>query len=131
MITLFTSCFLIILASFFKGKMDFVLFRTNNSGWKNKWKLGPTGKLLRYNEKHWYYFGFYPYYKERFPYSSTILVCFTDHWHMYQFLFLRCIYLAISIQFFGFVGSILLTFLVFPLSYGIGFYFGFERYKKI
>ena len=130
--TLFViSCFFIILASLFKGKMDIVMFRTNNSGWKNKWKLSQNGKLIRYDKKDWYYFGFYPKFKERFPYSSTILVCFTDNWHKYQFLFLRCIYLAISIQLAGFIGSILLAFLVFPILYGIGFYFGFEKYKKI
>ena len=125
------SCFLIILGSYFKGKMDMVMFRDNNSGWKNKWNLSPTGKLVRYHEKDWYYFGFYPKYKESFPYSSTVLVCFTDDWHKYQFLFLRCIYLAISIQLAGLATATLLAFTVFPVLYSIGFYFGFERYRKI
>jgi hypothetical protein len=111
--------------------MDKVMFRDNNSGWKKKWKLSDAGKLIRYNGKDWYYFGFYPSFKESFPYSSTVFVCFTDDWHKYQFLFLRCIYLAISIQLAGFIGSILLAFLVFPILYGIGFYYGFEKYRKI
>lgn len=125
------SCFFIILGAYFKGKMDMVMFRDNNSGWKNKWKLSPNGKLIKYNEKAWYYFGVYPRFKENFPYSSTILVCFTDSWHKYQFLFLRCVYLAVSIQLVGFIKAIILAFTVFPLLYGIGFYYGFERYRKI
>lgn len=125
------SFFFIILGSYFKGKMDKVMFRDNNSGWKKKWDLSPTGKLVRYHEKDWYYFGFYPRYKESFPFSSTILVCFTDDWHKYQFLFLRCLYLAIAVQLVGLVTATLLAFTVFPILYGIGFYFGFERYRKI
>ena len=125
------SLFFIILGSYFKGKMDKVMFRDNNSGWRKKWKLSSTGKLIKYNEKDWYYFGFYPRYKENFPYSSTVLVCFTDDWHKYQFIFLRCLYLAVSIQMVGLVGAILLAFTVFPVLYGIGFYLGFERYRKI
>ena len=125
------SLFFIILGSYFKGRMDLVMFRDNNSGWRKKWKLSSTGKLIKYNEKDWYYFGFYPRYKENFPYSSTVLVCFTDDWHKYQFIFLRCLYLAVSIQMVGLVGAILLAFTVFPVLYGIGFYLGFERYRKI
>ena len=125
------SLFFIILGSYFKGRMDLVMFRDYNSGWRKKWKLSSTGKLIRYHGKDWYYFGFYPTYKESFPYSSTVLVCFTDDWHRYQFLFLRCLYLAISIQMVGLVGAILLAFTVFPVLYGIGFYLGFERYRKI
>lgn len=108
-----------------------VMFRTNNSGWKNKWKLSQNGKLIKYDKKDWYYFGFYPKFKERFPYSSTILVCFTDNWHKYQFLFLRSVYLAISVQLSGIIGAIALAFIVFPILYGIGFYFGFEKYDRI
>jgi hypothetical protein len=111
--------------------MDLVMFRDKNSGWNKKWKLSKNGKLIRYYGKDWYYFGHYPNFKERFPYSSTILVCFTDNWHKYQFIFLRCIYLAISIQLSGFIGATLLAFLVFPILYGIGFYFGYEKHRKI
>jgi hypothetical protein len=131
MITTIISCFFIALGSYFKGRMDTVMFRDNNSGWNKKWKLGPTGKLIRYNEKDWYYFGHYPKFKESFPYSSTVLVCFTDNWHKYQFIFLRCIYLAVTIQLSGFIGAILLAFTVCPILYGIGFYFGFEKKQKI
>ena len=124
------SCFLIILGAYFKGKMDTVMFRGRNSGWSNKWELGPTGKLLRYNGKDWYYFGHYPLFKEKFPYSSTLFVCLTDNWHRYQFLFLRCIYLAIAIQMAGFFLALILTFVIFPLLYGIGFYITFERISR-
>ena len=131
MISILLSILLVILGSYYKGKMDLVMFRDKNSGWNKKWKLSTNGKLIRYYGKDWYYFGHYPNFKESFPYSSTILVCFTDNWHKYQFIFLRCIYLAISIQLSGFIGATLLAFLVFPILYGIGFYFGYEKHRKI
>lgn len=131
MTSVLLSILFLILGSYFKGKMDLVMFRDNNSGWKNKWKLSQNNKLIKYNGKDWYYFGFYPSFKESFPFSSTVLVCFTDSWHKYQFLFLRCIYLAIALSMAGFGKALLLTFIVFPILYGIGFYYGYERYKKI
>ena len=58
-----------------------------NSGisWRNKWQIGIMGEPLKV-EKKWYYFGVYPKYRERFPYSSTILVFLTDGEHLFQFL---------------------------------------------
>jgi hypothetical protein len=50
---------------------------------------------LQPSEKKWYYFGVYPRYKERFPYSSTILVWTTDAWHLFKALMLGCIMVAI------------------------------------
>lgn len=126
------SSLFLILGSYFKGKMDIILFsKRKYAEWKNKWKLTESGKLIRYNEKDWYYFGNYPRFKEKFPFSSTILVCFTDTWHKYQFLFLRCIYMSIAIPMAGFGKSILLAFFVFPFFYEIGFYFSCEKYKNI
>ena len=107
--------------------MDYVMFRDNNAGWSKKWKLSASGKLIKYNRKDWYYFGQYPAFKESFPYSSTLLVCFTDNWHRYQFIFLRCLYLAISIQMVGPILAILLAFVGFPVLYGVGFYHTFEK----
>jgi len=121
------SLLLIIVASYFKGKMDRIMFRKQNIGWKNKWNLTAEGKLRLYKRKDWYYFGHYPRYEEKFPYSSTILVCFTDSWHKYQFIMLRCIYLSVAIQMVPWYIALVLTFIAFPVLYGIGFYLAFER----
>jgi len=50
---------------------------------------------LQSSEKKWYYFGVFPLYKERFIYSSTILVWMTDAWHLFKALMLGCIMAAI------------------------------------
>ena len=127
MVTIIGSLILIVLAAFFKGKMDYIMFRNKNIGWKNKWKLTAEGKLRYYKGKDWYYFGHYPKYEEKFPYSSTILVCFTDSWHKYQFFMLRCIYLSLALQMANWYMTLVLTFIIFPVLYGIGFYISFER----
>ena len=37
-------------------------------------------------KKYWYYFGFTPFFKERFYLSSTVLVFVTDGEHLFQFV---------------------------------------------
>lgn len=62
-------------------------FRWDATGsYKNKWKLHNEQPIP--NTKHlWYYLWLYkPEYVERFWYSSTFLVLFTDGWHTGQFL---------------------------------------------
>jgi len=71
-------------------------FLNTGKSWKNKWELSGEGKLLSV-EKKWYYFGIYPTYKERFPYSSTILVFLTDGEHLFQFIKKRAIELGFLI----------------------------------
>lgn len=56
------------------------LFWNPKISWKNKWKW-VNGKL-----------------KEKFMFSSTILVFTTDGWHFFQFLFHSCWQLAIAIN---------------------------------
>lgn len=94
-----------VLAGFFNSIMDVLftrwdvcVFRNLNPlfwnpqvSWKNKWAQ-PYPQPATHE---WYYFGFYPEYKERFPYSSTIFVFLTDAWHLAKFLMLLCISLAI------------------------------------
>lgn len=63
------------------------LFFDPKVSWKNKWSTNYPEK----KEKKWYYFGVYPRYKERFPYSSTILVFLTDAWHLFKALMLTFI----------------------------------------
>ena len=119
----------IIVGSYFKGKMDTIMFHNRVIGWKNKWKLTPDGKLKYYTKKDWYYFKNYPTYEESFPYSSTVLVCFTDAWHRNQFIMLRCYYLGIGIHASSLIFTGALVFLIFPVIYGIGFYFSYEKKK--
>lgn len=72
--------------------------------WMNKWKtklkideLGSGGCYLirpRFGN-NWWYLGLYkPKYKERFPFSSTVLVAFTDFWHICQFVKLKLLFTA-------------------------------------
>ncbi len=64
--------------------------------WKNKWAWY-YGTLIPY-KKCWYHFGVHPKHKERFPYSSTILVGLTDGEHLFQLLKNLFILLAIGIM---------------------------------
>ncbi len=74
----------------FKGLSDKTLFYDgylSGNDWKNKWKLTPAGELIQSTRAPWYYLGLYtPEYVEKFPYSSTFLVAFTDRWHRFQLL---------------------------------------------
>ena len=70
-------------------------------GWIRKYKsyydeLNKSFEFYPY-EKKWYHFGFHPKYAEKFPYSTTIFVLFTDGWHLLQFLFHSTWQLAISL----------------------------------
>jgi len=57
----------------------------SGASWKNKWKLYPNGSLIPNKKALWYYLWMYkPAYKERFMYSTTILVSLTDGWHAFQ-----------------------------------------------
>lgn len=52
-------------------------FWNPNKSWINKYADG-----LQPYEVQWYHFGNAPYYKERFPFSSTIFVNTTDGYHL-------------------------------------------------
>ena len=92
---------LIVLAGFFNAVMDTLfthfsqsifknlnpLFWNPEESWQNKW----AQPFPQPYEPKWYYFGFPPPYKERFPYSSTIFVFLTDAWHLAKALMLACI----------------------------------------
>jgi hypothetical protein len=67
------------------------LFWNPQVSWKNKW----AQPFPQPAEDKWYYFGFVPLYKERFPYSSTIFVWITDAWHLFKAIMLTCIMAAI------------------------------------
>lgn len=62
-------------------------FLNTNKSWKNKWKLDSDGNLIPNDKKLWYYlYLLKPKYTERYMWSSTILVAFTDGEHLFQFL---------------------------------------------
>lgn len=79
--------------------------------WKNKWKIKNNAiiflprkikeiKIFKWiitlKLGPWYYAWIYkPDYVERFPYSSTLLVSFTDAWHFFQKCWIVCVILAI------------------------------------
>jgi len=67
------------------------LFWNPEVSWQNKW----AQPFPQPAENKWYYFGFPPRYKERFPYSSTIFVWMTDAWHLFKAIMLTCIMAAI------------------------------------
>ena len=67
------------------------LFWNPQISWQNKW----AQPFPQPAEDKWYYFGFVPLYKERFPYSSTIFVWVTDAWHLFKAIMLTCIMAAI------------------------------------
>lgn len=80
------------IAAYFNAKMDKCSFHNVGCNFKNesknKWKLDDEGKTILNTESPWYYFGYVPAKVEKFPFSSTILVAFTDHWHRNKSLFL-------------------------------------------
>ena len=95
---------LIVLIGIINALMDIIMGRYNQSifslfnpdwwnpqlSWKHKW-VYPLESTI----KAWYYFGFYPRYKERFIYSSTIFVGLTDAWHFFKIFFIFFIVLGI------------------------------------
>ncbi len=62
-----------------------------NQSWTNKWAAPWPQPYV----KRWYHFGVYPKFKERFPYSSTLLVFLTDAEHIFQFLKFRMVEIAL------------------------------------
>lgn len=97
-----------------------------NISWKMKWKIDKTtysDKMpLPNNKKPWYYLGMHkPMYIERFPYSSTILVSFTDGWHLLQNIQFSLIFLGKSILLFDSLLNIVISFIVMKTVFSITF----------
>lgn len=105
-----------------------------SASWTNKWKL-KDGNPIPNNKRPFYYlFMFKPNYIEKFPYSSTALVAFTDGWHLLQKILYTLIfqsislllsaYLNISTDIIETVCSFLILTLIFTISFEV-------LYKKI
>jgi len=92
----FNIAFLLFLAGVFDGKMDYIkLYSLDRTTWVNKYAKGEIPYI-----KKWYYFGLHtPKYAEAFAFSSTVLVSFTDKWHLYKLLSFGFLELAIMFIF--------------------------------
>jgi len=94
--------------------------RNKSEGWKNKWK-----QPLEPGEKMWYHIS-KPRYIEKYPYSSTFLVLFTDFWHMMKSIMLTLVFMSVvlysPIVKIDFVlWEVFINFLLIRLSFGVGF----------
>lgn len=96
---------LLIVSGLLEGIADLIVFKFKSSwfskwkwinphySWMNKWKV-----LLPYKKSPWYYLGLHtPEFQERFPYSSTILVGFTDIWHLLKLMRNLCLFVGFSL----------------------------------
>ena len=131
---LIAAILLVCLAAYFNAKMDKCQFHRvgcNADEWKNKWKLDDEGRLIPYVSK-WYHFGFIePKYVEKFPYSSTVFVSFTDRWHRWKSLFLTCLFAAMVILNIDFEAkSILINFIILRIAFGLTFTLFFDKILK-
>ena len=131
-----TSLLIIIaswfVAGYFSSRMD-----KQNILMRATWRKKYSTPLKPY--KGWWYFGIIrPSHHERFPFSSTILVGFTDKWHLYKMMMnksydvgmtaLVCEAATIRINeleispLWG-----LLMLVILPISRGIGFTISFKK----
>lgn len=132
MISLLTLIVFWKIGGFFSSEMDKqnILMRET---WKNKY----AQPLKPYTG--WWYFGIIkPSHHERFPFSSTIFVGFTDKWHFYKMLMNKCYDIGVTalvceaatIRINGLEISPwygLLMLIILPISRGIGFTINFKR----
>ncbi len=82
-----------------KACMDISAKDGFGSTWMNKnmsWRLKYDPAMIP-NYKHWYYWGTIAF-KERFMFSTTMLVFVVDGWHLFQMVFLKCFMIAIAIN---------------------------------
>lgn len=122
---------LIILAAIANVYMDLsseghfkINWMDKETSWMNKWKLGGT---VPNDKRPWYYFGLYkPKLKEKFPFSSTILVFLTDFWHFAQFIFHSSWQMALAIQF----DRWFIAFLMIKVTFSVTFELLYKSFKK-
>ncbi len=128
------SFIFLIFAGIAKGFLDFYADSgIKEKEWKQKYKVTPKGDLVKTEEvKHWWYLGLYkPKYAEKFPFSTTALVSFTDRWHLSQLIMLRFVYLAISINICPhWWGTLLMSFVLFPAVVGVFFDYTYQKLKR-
>tara|TARA_R110000737_G_scaffold349541_1_gene385988 strand:+ start:303 stop:728 length:426 start_codon:yes stop_codon:yes gene_type:complete len=65
---------------------------SKSESWRSKWETHNHMPVLSIKGDNWWYLGIIKLqYKEKYPFSSTILVFATDFWHLSQFFFLKFI----------------------------------------
>ena len=119
---------LLAIAAHFKGRMDaYADMGIKGSTWHQKYDFTKPGTM-----KYWWYLGFYkPRFPEKFPFSSTILVCFTDKWHRAQFFMLRAFYIAIALTLTdNWIWRLAMIFVLFPVWVGVFFEASYEDGRK-
>jgi len=130
---------LIIIASLSGAMMDIIQFRYSSklpskwnpkNSWKNKWKLNYLYSPMITLKTPWYYFGIYKLeFVERFPYSSTLLVSFTDAWHMFKSIKLNSIFIAFAISMNIPYIEMVYVFFINRILYGLIFEYTFSKFK--
>ena len=124
----------LVFAGITKGFLDYYADSgIKEKEWKNKYKITKDGDLVKLEDvKHWWYLGLYkPKYAERFPFSTTVLVAFTDKWHLAQLIMLRFFYLAVSVGISNNIWwTIFLSFVIFPMVIGVFFDFTYCKLRK-
>ena len=100
--------------------------------WKKVWKLNESrSKPLLNDIRPWYYLKIYkPKYIEKFPYSSTVLLGFTDGWHLLQNIQFTLIFLGKAILLFDGLINIVLAFIVMKTLFSISFEVVYKKIKN-
>ena len=104
---------------------------SKSDSWKSKWKTTHTRLVTATKGDNWWYLGIIkPRYKERFPFSSTILVFVTDFWHLSQFFFLKFILLG-AFLFEPITDIIVIDFIIVYVSMTVPFELTYSFIKKL
>jgi len=132
------SGILIAIASMSDAMMDAIQFRFSDKlpsnwnpkiSWRNKWKLNYLCSPMVTLKTPWYYFGIYKLeFVEKFPYSSTLLVSFTDAWHMFKSIKLNSIFIAFAIVTTDVPLYTVYIFLINRILYGLIFEYTFKKF---
>ncbi len=114
---------LLSIAFIAKAGMDISAKGGFSKAWWNKsesWELKYELPLRK--GVNWWYFGLYRLlYQEKFPFSSTIFVCFTDGWHFLQLIFLNLMFIALSINLGVSIPDHIFFFLIIRMLYAVTF----------
>ena len=105
-----------IVARYFNGLMDHLMFHDSeynpSNTWKAKYKKDAEGNLIRSKKSPWYYLGLYsPKYVEAFPFSSTALIALTDPWHKYKMLCFASLRTALILVFATYTSYNIITYI--------------------
>jgi hypothetical protein len=127
---------------------DHLIFHNENDGpfkkyrffgldsWKRKYKRAPSrqGIVSAYDlypaPDNWYYNTFKIDHEEKFPWSATALVFVTDGVHLFQWLFIKFILLALTLAYDNGFHFDWKWFLILWIGWSLSFSLVFARLKK-